>query len=94
MTTAQRLAVTVYTTPACGGCQLTKIQLDKRGIPHEIVEIDPNDDQLMSAFLELGYGPGTSAPIVVADTPDGPLDWSGYRPDSIDALLLFLPHIT
>jgi glutaredoxin-like protein NrdH len=89
-TAATRLAVTVYTTPACGGCRLTKMQLDKRGIPFEPVEIDPNNQQLMASFLELGYGPGTSAPIVVADTPDGPLDWSGYRPDAIDALKRYL----
>lgn len=90
MTTAQQLAVTVYTTPACGGCQLTKKQLEKRHIPYEAVEIDPNDEQLMAAFLELGYGPGTSAPIVVADTPDGPLNWAGYRPDRLDALLAYI----
>ncbi len=77
------VAVTVYTTAHCGGCISTKKHLERRGIRYDEVPINADDESLMAAFDELGH---TSAPIVCVTTPDGDEDWSGYRPDRLDAL--------
>lgn len=81
------LAVTVYSKgPTCGQCTATERHLERREIPYTEVMIDFDDQKLMASFEELGH---TSAPVVCATTPDGDQDWSGYRPDRIDALLKF-----
>lgn len=68
------MTVTVYTTPGCPGCNLTKRQLVKRG--HDVDErpLDALEDTMRQRF--------STAPVV--DT--GADQWDGYRPDRIDAL--------
>lgn len=78
------MVVTVYTAAHCGGCSMTKKHLTRRGIVYDEVLIDVDDAMLMAAFDELGH---TSAPVVCVSTPEGDEDWSGYRPDRIDALV-------
>jgi glutaredoxin-like protein NrdH len=75
--------VTVYTTLGCPGCTLTKAHMAKRGIAFTEVSID---DDTRAAITFLGF---TSAPVVCARTPEGrEVTWAGYRPDSIDALVV------
>lgn len=85
MTNANPLIVTVYTSgPSCGGCTATKAHFRRKGIPYTEV---PLDDDNREAAIYLGH---TTAPVVVAETPEGPQEWSGYRPDRIDALAAYL----
>lgn len=81
------LAVTVYSNgPTCNQCTATERHLGKREIPFTSILIDHDDEQLMASFDALGH---SRAPIVCATTPEGEQDWSGYRPDRIDALMRF-----
>ncbi len=74
--------VTVYTSPGCPGCVLTKRHLERRGVAFS--EVNISDDPLnLDAIRELGF---SSAPVVCASTADGELVWGGYRPDRIDML--------
>lgn len=74
--------VTVYTTPNCIRCDITRRALDKAGINHRTVDVaaDPALREYVTA--ELGY---TEAPVVVVDQ-DADHHWSGFRPDKIKAL--------
>lgn len=81
------IAVTVYTSgPSCMACTMTKKQLDRRSIPYEEIPLDSADDTVFDAITYLGF---TQAPVVCAATTDGEQNWSGYRPDRIDALAQF-----
>ena len=74
--------VTVYTTPHCIRCEVTRRALDKAGIDYRVADVatDPAVREYVTA--ELGY---TEAPVVVVDQdPDN--HWSGFRPDMIRAL--------
>lgn len=51
------MTVTVYSTPACQACTLTKRHLDRRGIPYTE---QPLDGDNTAAAVELGF---TTAPI-------------------------------
>ena len=54
--------VTVYTTPKCMGCMLTKKWLTDRSIPFESVDLtDPANINDYQAIRALGH---TSAPVV------------------------------
>ncbi|MEE6289283.1 glutaredoxin family protein [Georgenia sp. MJ173] len=74
--------VTVYTTPNCIRCDITRRVLDKAGISYRTVDVadDPAVREYVTA--ELGY---TEAPVVVVDQ-DADHHWSGFRPDKIKAL--------
>lgn len=75
--------VTVYTRPACPGCNATKKHLDRLDIPFTEQPITDADEQLAAAFAELGCG---TAPVVCASVDGQELTWDGYRPDRINAL--------
>lgn len=84
------VAVVVYTTPGCVQCGPTKKMLDKAGIVY--TEVDITKDETAHAYVTgprdqggLGY---LAAPVVVASTVDGDVDWNGLRPD------LIAKHIT
>lgn len=79
------VAVVVYTTPGCVQCGPTKKMLDKAGIVY--TEVDITTDAAAHAYATgarekggLGY---MTAPVVVASTPEGDIDWNGLRPDLI-----------
>lgn len=73
------MTTTVYTTPVCSQCTLTKNWLTRQGIPFTTVDISqsPEAEALVRG---LGY---TSAPVVVA----GAESWSGFRPDLLATLV-------
>jgi glutaredoxin-like protein NrdH len=70
--------VTVYTTPSCQQCEMTKRVLAKHAIEHEVVDLSKDEDS-MSYVRELGY---TAAPVVVA----GDEHWSGFRLEKLNGL--------
>jgi glutaredoxin-like protein NrdH len=73
-------AITIYTTPSCPGCGLTKEKLTEAGIPFEAVDLSTRPD-LVEAFKAEGL---MSAPII--QTPDGTRT-AGFRPDRIKAII-------
>lgn len=72
------MTVTVYTTPSCGQCTLTKNWLTKNAVPFETVDLtqSPEAADMVKA---LGY---MRAPIVIAGTDH----WTGFRPDLLAPL--------
>lgn len=73
------MTLTVYTTPSCQQCTMTKNWLTKNAIPFEAVDLTQSPES--AEFVkELGY---SSAPVVV--TAQG--SWSGFRPDLLAPLV-------
>ena len=68
--------VTVYTTPTCSRCDLTKKAFTKAGVPFDIIDVSENE-QALEMVKALGH---SSAPVVVVE---GIENWSGFRPDHI-----------
>lgn len=74
-------AITVYTKPDCPQCTMTKKQLDKLGIEHQVVDVTADPDA--HAYVTgLGY---QSAPVVVVN--DGERHWGGFSPDKLKGLV-------
>ena len=74
-------AITVYTKPSCVQCTMTRKQLDKLGIEHQVIDVTADPDA--HAYVTgLGY---QTAPVVVVG--DGERHWSGFSPDKIKALM-------
>ncbi|MFC9768635.1 glutaredoxin domain-containing protein [Rhodococcus jostii] len=71
--------VTVYSKPNCMGCTATKRLLTRLEIPHTIVDIT-DDGAAYEYVRSLGY---TSAPVVVAELPDGMQHWAEFREERI-----------
>ena len=82
------MTITVYTTPSCSQCTMTKKWLDdpKRGNmkdQYEVVDLSTNP-QALAAVKALGY---ESAPVIlVNDTGDTKDEkhWYGFRPDMLE----------
>lgn len=72
--------LTVYTTPDCPGCQMTKRQLDKAGVAYEAVDLSGRPD-LVERFRAEGL---RQAPII--ETSDGQRT-AGFNPDRIKAIV-------
>ena len=70
--------VTVYTTPSCVQCRMTKGELVKRGIEYREVSL-LEDDEALALVKEHGF---LAAPVVNV----GEEWWSGFRPDKLSEL--------
>ena len=62
--------VTVYSTAACGYCNMAKTKLDQWGIPFEEVRID-TDPAAMMKFTEVTNGARTVPQIIIDGKPIG-----------------------
>ena len=84
---ASQLRVIVYSTGAsCGRCQVTCLHLRKRGIAYDLIDLTLEINAPAREYVtdDLGY---TEAPVVVVEgEPEN--NWSGFRPDLIDRLLM------
>lgn len=69
------MQITLYTTPNCPQCRITKKMLDEAQVLYEIVDLSI-DDKAMTMVKELGY---VAAPVVIA----GDKHWSGFRHEKI-----------
>ncbi|MGZ1491289.1 glutaredoxin family protein [Brevibacterium sediminis] len=79
------MAVTVYSTPACAQCRMTKHILERDGILYTPVDLSTDLDAHRFVTRDLGY---KSAPVVYAVYPDGHAEhWSGLRPDRLAAYI-------
>ncbi|MGO1570911.1 MAG: glutaredoxin family protein [Canibacter sp.] len=72
--------ITIYTTPNCGQCNLTKKLLETAGVQYTPVDLTQDEAAHKYVTDELGY---TQAPIVVTDNDH----WSGFRPTKLNALI-------
>lgn len=73
------MQVTVYTTPTCPQCEMTKKMLVKGNIRFDVVDLSADADA-MAMVKDLGYA---AAPVVVA----GSNHWSGFRHGHISNLI-------
>lgn len=88
--------VTVYTTPSCSQCTLTKNWLNdpKRGNmkdQYDIVDLTTNPEAY-EAVKALGYA---SAPVVIVNDTGDTKDekhWYGFRPDLLEQFVA--PQLT
>jgi glutaredoxin-like protein NrdH len=81
------MQVTVYTTPSCPQCEMTKKTLTRENIRFDVVDLSQNEEAMRMVKDTLGY---SSAPVVVA----GDRHWAGFRLSSITALSKELHAIT
>lgn len=75
------MTITVYTTPSCSQCNLTKRWLTTHDIPFNVIDLSQSPDD-MAAVKALGYA---AAPVVIVSTGDAETDihWYGFRPDNL-----------
>jgi len=74
--------VTLYGRPTCHTCLRTKKLLLAAGVDLLYVDVDEDPDAL-DGLTELEWV--TALPVVI--TPDPQLQWCGYRPELIKALI-------
>jgi glutaredoxin-like protein NrdH len=72
------MKITLWTKANCAQCDMSRKQLDKRGIIYTVRRLD-RSPKAVERFLELGL---MSAPIVETDDRR----WSGFRLDKINSL--------
>lgn len=76
------MAITLYTTPACTQCLLTKRVLDRADIAYTAVDLSTDLDAHRFVTRTLGH---RSAPVVYAVYPDGHVKhWSGFQPQKLE----------
>ena len=73
------MIVTVYTTPNCQQCNMTKRWLTKNNVPYDTVDLSQSPDDL-AAVRALGYA---AAPVVLVSNgdPETELHWYGFNPE-------------
>ena len=76
------MTITLYTTPRCSQCRMTKLKLGKLGLAYTTVDLSKSPMD-MAAVKELGY---SQAPVVIAHIDGLDLHWSGFRPDMLDEI--------
>lgn len=76
---AEAPELTVYTTPNCPGCKMTRRQLDKAGVAYEAVDLSGRPD-LVEQFRAEGL---RQAPIIEVDGQRT----AGFNPDRIKAIV-------
>lgn len=74
--------VTLYGRVSCPPCVRTKKLLDQAGVRLWYVDVD-EDPEALEGLTELEWV--TALPVVI--TPDPQLQWCGYRPELIKALI-------
>lgn len=77
----QEPLVRIATTPTCARCKIVTRDLERKGVPHEIVDVTLEDNvEFANQVRQLGY---REVPVLVTTTPTPglPAHWSGVRPD-------------
>lgn len=77
-----KIPVTVYTTPNCVQCNMTKREFDKAGIEYTVVDLSTNPKKT-AEFKELGY---LAVPIVTTDVKV----WAGFKLSKIRSLIDYI----
>jgi len=74
------MQVTVYTTPTCPQCEMTKKVLTKGNVNFNVVDLSTDSEAMSYVKDDLGYA---AAPVVVA----GARHWSGFRLGALETLV-------
>lgn len=74
------MQVTVYTTPTCPQCDMTKKTLTRGNVEFTVVDLSTDAQAMEYVTKELGYN---AAPVVTAGTRH----WSGFRLGAIQNLV-------
>ena len=77
-----KIPVTVYSTPNCVQCRMTKQLLERERIEFTELDLTEHPDKL-EEFKAQGF---TAAPIVTTDKKI----WSGFRIDNIKSLARYI----
>ena len=82
-------SITVYTTPACRQCNMTKKWLSSKDIPFETVDATADEsvaDAIRAIAAEDGVTGKVTMPYVQYSTGDPETDfhWFGFIPDNLD----------
>ncbi|MDQ5860650.1 MAG: glutaredoxin family protein [Actinomycetota bacterium] len=81
------MTITVYSTPGCSQCVMTKNWLVRKGITFHSVDLSTSPEDL-AVVQALGYA---SAPVVIVND-DGDTKnekhWYGFRPDLLEEFTL------
>lgn len=74
------MTVTIYTTPNCPQCMMTKKFLDRRATPYFAVDLATNKAARTLVMDTLGY---RAAPVVTITNKTGDIiqHFNGFRPD-------------
>lgn len=72
-------ALTLYTTPHCPACRLTRQALDRAGLTYEVIDLSERPD-LVEQMRSEGL---LQAPVI----DDGTSRSAGFRPDRIRAIV-------
>lgn len=76
------MALTLYTTPACTQCALTRRVLDRAGTPYTTVDLSVDLDAHRFVTRTLGY---KTAPVVYTVHPNGHVKhWAGFQPAKLE----------
>lgn len=73
------MSVTVFSKPKCPQCVATIRQLEKHGLPYDVIDLT-QDNAAMEKVQQLGH---RQIPVVTTASGD---HWSGFRPDRINQL--------
>lgn len=74
--------ITLYTTPNCPQCMMTKKFLDRRDITYQVVALETDPAARAYVMDTLGY---KAAPVVTVTNKAGTITdhWSGFQPDRL-----------
>lgn len=76
------MKIKLYTRPQCQPCKATKKTLDRLGLEYSEETIDDSNREYLVGLNAM------MAPVVVVDHGEGNSEtWSGFRPDSLKALV-------
>lgn len=76
------MSLTVFATPACTQCALTRRVLERAGVAYTTVDLSVDLDAHRLVTRTLGY---RSAPVVYAVYQDGRVKhWSGFQPQKLE----------
>lgn len=80
----------IYSKNNCQQCKRTKLELDKKGVPYQEVNIEEDNDTSFDdyvTYLKDGHDGAMAMPVVVPDARFGLDRWAGLQPGKIKALV-------
>lgn len=77
---AGAVRVRVFGRAGCQQCRMTRMVLDRAGIPYQDIDVDRLGDDAADRLRDLGF---QQLPVVQAPGMD---PWSGFQPAKLDEL--------
>lgn len=73
------MSVTIYTTPNCQQCRLTRRALDEAGVEYQVIDLTTDEAARAYVVDQLGH---RQAPVVVTERDH----WSGFDPNRLSTI--------